>query len=91
MYLLAGVPEGQEAVWEMITRGAVKLLDPGLADVPRIGELMRKYADRRMDLADAALIRVAEREGIREFFTVDLKDFAVYRLYGKTRPVLISL
>jgi len=44
-----------------------------------------------MDLADAALIRVAEREGIREFFTVDLKDFAVYRLYGKTRPVLISL
>ena len=35
-----------------------------------------------MDLADAALIRVAERDGYREFFTVDRRDFAVYRLHG---------
>ncbi len=91
MYLLGDVPGGQEAVWEMIARGAVQLLELGLADLPRIRELMRKYADRGMDLADAALIRVAEREGIREFFTVDRKDFAVYRLHNKMRPVLIPL
>jgi len=29
-------------------------------------ELMRKYADRPMDMADAALLRAAEREGIRK-------------------------
>lgn len=91
MYLLAEVPGGQEAVWEMIARGAVQLLDVGLNDLARIRELMRKYADRGMDLADAALIRVAEREGIREFFTVGRKDFAVYRLHNKIRPVLVSL
>jgi predicted nucleic acid-binding protein len=91
MYLLADIPGGQEAVWEMISRGAVQLLELGLADLPRIRELMRKYADRGMDLADAALIRVAEREGIREFFTVDRKDFGVYRLHGRIRPVLIAL
>jgi predicted nucleic acid-binding protein len=44
---------------------------------------MIKYADRPMDLADAALLRVAEREGIRRIFTVDRSDFTVYRLYGR--------
>jgi uncharacterized protein len=89
MYLLAEVPRAQEAVWEMIARGAVQLLPLDANDVFRIRELMRKYADRGMDLADAALLRVAEREGIRQFFTVDRKDFDVYRLHGRTRPVLI--
>jgi len=50
---------------------------------------MSKYADRPMDLADAALIRVAEREGIRRIFTVDRDDFSVYRLHGRARPTII--
>jgi hypothetical protein len=50
---------------------------------------MRKYANRPMDLADASLLRVAEREGLRKIFTIDRKDFAVYRLHGRIRPVLI--
>ncbi len=58
-------------------------------DVPRIRELMKKYANRPMDLADAALLRVAEREGIRKIFTVDRRDFSVYRLHGRTRPALL--
>jgi predicted nucleic acid-binding protein len=39
---------------------------------------MSKYADRQMDLADAALVRAAEREGIQKIFTVDRKDFSVF-------------
>lgn len=89
MYLLVDQPRGQEALWEMLARGAVQLLPLELADVPRIRELMRKYADRPMDLADAALVRVAEREGLRKIFTVDKKDFAVYRLHGRVRPTVI--
>jgi predicted nucleic acid-binding protein len=50
---------------------------------------MRKYADLPMDLADAALMRVAEREGIRRFFTTDRQDFTIYRLNGKIRPVVM--
>ena len=89
MFFLAAVPGAQERIWEMVARGAVQLLPLGLPDVPRIRELMLKHSDRQMDLADAALIRVAEREGIRRFFTVDRKDFAVYRLHGEIRPSLI--
>jgi len=89
MYLLADLPRGQEALWEMIERGALELVPLGATDVPRIRELMRKYANRPMDLADAALICVAERVGIRKFFTIDRRDFSVYRLHGRIRPTVI--
>jgi len=89
MHFLEDLPKAQENVWEMFVRGVVEILPLGLDDVPRIRELMRQYANRPMDLADAALIRVAEREGIRQFFTIDRKDFAVYRLHGKVRPSVI--
>ena len=89
MYLLGDSPQAQEAVWEMLARGVLQLLSLDLTDVPRIRELMSKYSDRPMDVADAALVRVAEREGIRKIFTVDREDFGVYRLHGRVRPNLI--
>ena len=89
MYLLADFSIGQDAIWEMIARGALQVQRLDATDVPRIRELMRKYANRPMDLADAALIRVAEREGLRKIFTVDRKDFSVYRIHGRLRPILI--
>jgi uncharacterized protein len=46
---------------------------------------MKKYRDLPMDLADAALVRVAEREGIRTIFTVDRRDFSLYRPLGLGR------
>ena len=89
MYLLADLPKAQDALWEMLERGALQLLPLCAADVPRMRELMRKYADRSMDFADAALVRVAEREGIRKIFTIDRKDFSVYRLHNRIRPQLL--
>lgn len=89
MYLLGDLPKAQEALWEMLARGVLQLLSLDFADVPRMRELMSKYADRPMDLADAALVRVAEREGIRKIFTVDREDFSVYRLHGRVRPNII--
>ena len=89
MYLLSDLPLAQEALWEMLERGAVHLLQLDSRDAPRMRELMRKYANRPMDLADAAILRVAEREGIRKVFTVDRRDFSVYRLHGRTRLTFI--
>lgn len=89
MYLLASQVRAQEALWEMLERGALQLLPLDTGDTSRIRELMRKYANRPMDLADAALIRVAEREGIRKIFTVDRRDFSVYRLHGRTKPTIL--
>jgi predicted nucleic acid-binding protein len=89
MYLLSDLPAAQDAIWEMLERGAIALLPLDANDFPRIRELMRKYANRRMDLADAALLRVAEREGLRKIFILNRRDFSVYRLHNRIRPTLI--
>lgn len=80
MYLLGFSWRAQDALWEMIHSGAIALLSLDSGDGPRMRELMRKYRDLPMDVADAALVRIAEREGIRRVFTIDRRDFAVYRL-----------
>ena len=89
MYHVLGILPAQDALIELLQTGALKLLPLGSADLPRIRELMRQYCDLPMDFADAALIRVAERDGIKAFFTLDRRDFSVYRLNGRTRPELI--
>jgi len=60
MYLLNDLPKAREALWKMLERGVLQFLPLDLTDVPRMRELMSKYADRPMDLADAALVRVAD-------------------------------
>jgi len=57
--------------------------------VPRLRELMTKYQDLPMDLADAALVHVAERDGHRRIFTLDEHDFAIYRITGRERFTLL--
>jgi predicted nucleic acid-binding protein len=65
-----------------VTRGVLTFLPLDETDVPRMRALMEQYTDLPMDLADAALLRVAEREGIRRIFTLDQRDFRVYRAEG---------
>jgi predicted nucleic acid-binding protein len=85
MYLLSDLPAGQEALWEMLARSTIQILPLTDNDAPRMRSLMRKYTDRPMDMADAALVAVAEREGLERIFTIDKKDFLVYRLYNRQR------
>ncbi len=79
MYLLGFSWRAQDALWQLFQRRVFSLLPLGEEDVARMRELMEKYSDLPMDLADAALVRVAEREKIRRIFTVDRRDFALYR------------
>ena len=79
MYLLGFSWQAQDALWEMIDSGAIALFPLDSGDVLRMRELMRKYRDLPMDGADAALVRIAERESIRRVFTIDRRDFALYR------------
>jgi uncharacterized protein len=79
LHLLSFSWRAQDALWEMIESGAIEMLPLGIEDIPRIRELMRKYRDLPMDFADGALVRVAERERLRRIFTLDRRNFQVYR------------
>lgn len=77
--ILSGSWVAQKALLSRLEIAAVALAPLDALDVPRVRELMEKYRDQPMDLADAALVRVAEREEITRIFTLDRKHFAIYR------------
>ena len=89
MHLLGPSWPAQSALWEMIESGAVDLASLDAEDAPRMSALMYKYRDLPMDMADAALVRVAEREHIRRVFTLDQRDFRLYRAEGLGRLSLL--
>lgn len=55
------------------------------AETRRMGELMRRYADLPMDLADASLVLLAERLGDGRILSTDQRDFETYR-FKNHRP-----
>ncbi len=79
MYLLGSSWRGQKALWSRVETEALTLAPLDEGDAPRMRELMEKYSDLPMDLADAALVRVAERENLTRIFTLDPRHFSVYR------------
>ena len=79
VYLLSSSWRAQRELLDDVIVGALKVLPLDEADVPRMRDLMEKYRDLPMDLADAALVRVAERERIHDIFTLDRRDFSLYR------------
>jgi len=76
-YLLSSrlAPGASIAFLEGLERGE-SLLDCGDVDIPRIRELMARYADLHLGYADAAVIACAERNGGR-VLTFDRRDFDV--------------
>lgn len=91
MYLLGGSWPGQKALWSRLETQALGLAPLDETDAPRMRELMEKYRDLPMDLADAALVRVAERESVTEVFTLDRKHFSIYRPGRRRRFSMIPL
>jgi len=83
--LLARWPRAQDSLLEMVETGHLGIAPIGLDDIPRMRLLMKKYSDLPMDPADAALVRVAERDHLTRIFTLDRHDFSVYRLGRKGR------
>lgn len=78
-HLLAPGSRGARALREFVMRGGLQtwFLSPGSLD--RAFHLMEQYADRAMDFADASLVAAAEALGTVRVFTIDRRDFLVYR------------
>ncbi len=81
-HLLRADSRARDALLEWVELDSVRALPILESDVMRVRELLRKYEDLPMDLADACLVRLAEREGIDTVFTLDRRDFEVYRPRG---------
>jgi predicted nucleic acid-binding protein len=73
--------QGQHALWRMVERGALRMENLSEEMTLRSAELMERYRDHPMDLADATLVALAEAKSFRLIVTLD-SDFRSYRLRG---------
>ena len=71
-----------------IRLGGLKVEDIETEEIDKIIELSKKYSDIPMDLADATLIIISERSGIKEIITID-SDYYIYRT--TEREMLINI
>jgi uncharacterized protein len=67
-------------MFEGFTGGLFALLSLTADDLPAVAATMRRYESAGLQLADAALAHLAERENIRTVFTTDRRDFSIIRL-----------
>lgn len=65
---LRGIATGRIAIFQLET-----------SHLNRMTDLIERYADLPMDLADASLVVLAEQLGHGRILTVDRRDFSVYR------------
>lgn len=78
------------AVVEMIEVGEI-ILDFNLSEqTARVLQLLRKYEDREMDLADACIVRMTELTRECVVVTLDRTDFRAYRRNGRDIIPLIA-
>jgi len=84
---LTGQPS---AIVEMVQQGELVLAFSLADQAAGVLSLLRKYADRRMDLADACIVRMTELMRDSRVVTVDRADFSVYRRHGRDLiPVIV--
>lgn len=88
IHLVGDFPNAQDALLAMLEDGVLRMAALDDMDVPRMKALMRKYRDTPMDFADAALVRVAERDGLNRILTFD-RHFIAYALPRRARFVVI--
>lgn len=65
-----------------IKLGGLKVEDIKTEEIDKIIKLSEKYSDIPIDLADATLIIISERLGIKEIITID-SDYYIYRTTEK--------
>lgn len=73
------------ALMALVARGDL-ILDSTFVlanELTRVLELINKYSDRPMDLADACLVRMSELTRECRIWTIDRGDFEAYRRHGR--------
>jgi predicted nucleic acid-binding protein len=75
----------QSALLEEVARGAYQLEPFGAADVARAKEVMERYADLAIGLADASIVVLAERHGVTNVLTLDQRHFRSMRIDRRKR------
>jgi hypothetical protein len=79
VWLLRDYPQAVQQLLKSLGNGFVELLPLASLEADPIAAVLKKYEDLSPQLADASLVYLANRDGIDTIFTLDRRDFSVYR------------
>jgi hypothetical protein len=80
VYLLRARPRAVEKLLLQVEQGKLyRVVELGQEFSGWCRQFFGRFEDHEPQLADASLVYVAEREGIETVFTLDRRDFSVYR------------
>ncbi|MHB1556850.1 MAG: type II toxin-antitoxin system VapC family toxin [Isosphaeraceae bacterium] len=79
-WLLRKRPDALKAVFRGFGSGLFALLPLDGDDLAGIAAILARFETTGIQLTDASLAHLADREGIRTVFTTDRRDFSVIRL-----------
>ena len=75
----------QAALLEGVARGAYQLEAFDAADIARAKEVVDRYADLEIGVADASIVVLAERHGTSDVLTLDQRHFRAMRIDRRRR------
>jgi predicted nucleic acid-binding protein len=78
-WLLRKSSRGVQQLLGSINGSFLELLPLAGTEAEAIAALMKRYEDIHPQLADVALVYLAQREKIETIFTLDQRDFSIYR------------
>jgi uncharacterized protein len=83
VWLLRKFPGAIKKLLGSINEGFLEIPPVAGAEAEQVAEIMHRYESLRPQFADAMLVYLANRENITTIFTLDRRDFAVYRTARK--------
>lgn len=90
-WMIQSLPEAQKKFLELVKLGQIVILDLPTDSIGWLENFLEKYSDIKVQLADASLMYFYEA-GDGKFgnvFTLDVRDFSVFRVGRNRRVVLL--
>jgi uncharacterized protein len=88
-WLLRAYPEAVRRLLVSLRCGPFEIAPLDATDLPGIAAILTRYRTLGLQLADASLVHLANREKIDGIFTLDRRDFGVVRLAHGKKPRLM--
>jgi predicted nucleic acid-binding protein len=78
-WMLRRSPRAVQQLLANVDSGLIEILPLAGSEAKSISAIMKRYESIAPQLADAALVYLAGRERIETIFTLDRRDFSIYR------------
>jgi len=87
-WLLRSYPEAIQQMFVWVYSRKITVTPINDEATPWLAAFFRRYRSLKPQLADASLVYLAEREMLDTVFTLDRRDFTLYR-FGRNRRLLV--